>query len=462
MLTSQLSAQENWTLKRCIEHAISHSIDVEQANIRIKDAALTTKVSKQQQYPNLSFQSNAFINFGRSIDPTTNQFITTEFFSNGYGFNANAILYNAGRLKNEIRQSKLQEGAVIEDKNAVIDQITVNVVTAFFRVLFGKENLANDNVQLRILDDQISQLQKLINAGARPAFEVLDLDAQKAAIEQQMARTQNEIDLAFIDLKAVLNLPLTYDMDISSPPIEQSTYTNIDLTSIEEIYSRVLGRQPAARAIQQRLAGAAVSEEIARSQFYPVLAAGLNSGSNFSNQFREVVGIDLREVTSSVRINGDPAVISTEQGIPIFANKPYFPQISSNFNYGVGVNLTMPIYNRYTAKSGVQRAKLNIENLNAEKEKNELSVRNIVGQLYTDAKGARKNLDAAQRTVKARQAAFDNAEKRFGVGAIDSFEYINSQNQLAQAKTTEIIARFDYALRIKLLDFYQGYPVTLE
>ncbi len=462
ILVGHLASQESWTLKRCIEHAIANSIDIEQSELRIKDATILTKLSKQQQYPSLSFTSNAFLNLGRSIDPTTNQFVTQSFFSNGYTFNANVLLFNAGRLKNDIRQNENEQSAVAYDKSAMIDQITVNVVSAFFNVLFGEDNLENNRVQLKTIGDQIAQMQKLIDAGSRPAFELLDLDAQKASIEQQLAVTQNQVDLAFINLKALLNLPMDYEMTLSSPPVEQTSYTNLDIVTMEEIYSRVLGRQPAAKAIESRLQSAVVGVDIAKSQFYPTVSAGANAGTNFSNQFREIQSVNFEEINSDVRINGNPAVITANQAVPVFANKPYFGQIENNFNYGFGMSMSVPIYNRYSAKAGLERAKINVENFTAEREKNNLNVRNTVGQLYTDARAARKNLDAAQRTLKAREMAFENAEKRYNLGAINSYDYINTQDQLLQAKTQETIARFEYALRIKLLDFYQGYPVTLE
>jgi outer membrane protein len=461
-ISSFLFAQEEWSLKKCIEHAIENSIDIYQSEIRIQDAGVLTKLSEHQKYPNVSLSSNVGLNLGRSVDPTTNTFITQSFFSNGYGVGANVLLFGSGRIKNGVKQSEWEERASIEDKNAMIDQITVNVVTSFFNILFSRDNLLNTEVQLKTINDQIDQMQKLISAGARPEFEIYDLNAQKATIEQQLAQTQNQIDLAYINLKALLNLPLNYEMTITNPPAEQATYTNLDLSSIEDIYNRVLGRQASVKAIENRLNSAKIGVDIAKAQLYPTVGLNINARSNFSNQFKEIDGFSTRTIESPVRIDGQNAIISTDQQVPNFVNTPYFSQIDQNFSYGFGLSLNVPIYNNYQSKSGIERSKLNVENLIAEKDKNNLAIRNTVGTLYTDARASRKNLEAAQRTLEARQIAFNNAEKRFNLGAINTYDYLNTQDLYRQAQTSEIIARYDYALRIKLLDFYQGYPVTLE
>ena len=89
-------------------------------------------------------------------------------------------------------------------------------------------------------------------------------------------------------------------------------------------------------------------------------------------------------------------------------------------------------------------------------------MRNVLGQYLTDAKAAKRNLDAANKLLAAREVAFENAQKRFDLGAINSFDYITIQDQLNTARVDQLIARYDYMMKVKVLDFYQGYPVSLN
>jgi len=76
----QAIAQDKWDLRRCVEYATEHNISVKQADVQSRIALLQTKLSKAQQYPNISFNTQAGFNFGRSIDPTSNQYTTQQIF----------------------------------------------------------------------------------------------------------------------------------------------------------------------------------------------------------------------------------------------------------------------------------------------------------------------------------------------------------------------------------------------
>ena len=66
--------QTNWDLQRCVDYAMANNITVQQADVQARIAAIQTKQSRFQNIPTLGFNTNAGYQFGRSIDPTTNQY----------------------------------------------------------------------------------------------------------------------------------------------------------------------------------------------------------------------------------------------------------------------------------------------------------------------------------------------------------------------------------------------------
>ena len=92
LLFQTAGAQQNWDLERCILYAIENSIDVRQSDFGVQDAEIVLKQNEQQRYPSLTGSVGAFTNFGRTIDPTTNEFITSAFLSNNFGLNLNVLL----------------------------------------------------------------------------------------------------------------------------------------------------------------------------------------------------------------------------------------------------------------------------------------------------------------------------------------------------------------------------------
>ena len=307
-------------------------------------------------------------------------------------------------------------------------------------------------------------MTKLVAAGSRARFELYDLEAQLATSEQQRTLAQNRIDLAMLNLKAVMNLDADQEMVLEVPPLNQLTYTDLDNTSFETIYENVIKTRPEVEALDLRIKSGEVGIDIAKSSFYPVINLGGFLNSNYSNQARRPDAfVESISDPQGVLINSQPSEIQFFQLSPTSLSQiPYFSQIDENFFYGVGVQANIPIYNNYQAKGNTERAKINLENLRTDKERYIIDIRNLIGQLVTDAKAAKRNLAASDKVLEARQIAFDNAQKRFELGAINSFDYISIQDQLNTAKTDQILAKYDYMLKIKVLDFYQGYPVTIK
>ena len=463
LIVNVAEAQETWDLEKCINYAIKNSVDIKQANLSLEDADVVTKLSEQQRMPSLSGSAGLQSSFGRSIDAATNEFTTKNTINNSYGLNGGVTLYNGGRIKNSIKQSKIDAEALSEDKGTMVATVTLNVVSAYFEALFARDNYGNVEIQLKSINDQIVQMKKLVAAGSRAQFEIYDLEAQQATSEQQVTIAQNRIDLSMLNLKGVMNLDPSTDIALATPPTEQATYTDLDNVGIEDIYTRVADSRPELRALDLRIKSGEVGVDIAKSAFYPNIGAGFNIGSAFSNRFVRPTGFDQSVVESNVLINGEPAVFGVNQPFATGEETtPYFTQLDQLLSYGFGVQVSMPIFNNYQAKGNKQRALLNLENLKINKERYIIDLRNILGQYLTDAKASKRNLEAADKVLQARQIAFDNAKKRYELGAINSFDYISIQDQLNTARTDQIIAKYDYMLKVKVLDFYQGYPVSLK
>lgn len=454
--------QDEWSLKKCVQYALENSFDMFQEELNIDNAEIDTKLSQQERHPSLSANSNVGWNFGRSIDPTSNSFVTTTFFTNGYSLNTGISLYEGGRIKKGIQRSEILEKIARENKNSTANLLTLNVVSSFFEVLFAEDNMTNVGVQLKSINDQIDQMKKLVDAGSRAQFELYDLEAQLATSEQDITIAQNRIDLAYLSLKALLNLPSDYDMTLSKPDFEQNIYTNLQIATLDEVYERALQFWPSSRSLEYQVESAMVNVDIAKSSLMPSLSLGGSLSTNYSNQAKEVIGGENQAFSSEVLINQQPATITTSSFVPELGKVGYFNQVGDNFGYGFGFNLGIPIYSRGINKSNVQKAKINLENIKIEKSKNDIELKNSMMQILTDARAAKLSYDASGKTLRAREIASDNAKKRYNLGAINSYEYISIQDQYNTAKTNFLLAQYDYMLKVKLLDYYQGYPVWLE
>ncbi|HET9431811.1 MAG TPA: hypothetical protein VFO70_11580, partial [Chitinophagaceae bacterium] len=78
LLITSCLAQDQWDLRRSVEYALQNNISVRQADVQAKIAALTYEQSRLSQFPSANIQNSAGYQFGRSIDPATNQFTNAE------------------------------------------------------------------------------------------------------------------------------------------------------------------------------------------------------------------------------------------------------------------------------------------------------------------------------------------------------------------------------------------------
>ena len=140
ILVNGAKAQETWDLEKCINYAIKNSVDIKQANLSLEDADVVTKLSEQQRMPSLNGSAGLQSSFGRSIDAATNEFTTQNTINNSYGLNGGITLYNGGRIKNSIKQSRIDAEALSEDRGTMVATVTLNVVSAYFEALFARDN----------------------------------------------------------------------------------------------------------------------------------------------------------------------------------------------------------------------------------------------------------------------------------------------------------------------------------
>lgn len=453
-------AQEEWSLLRCIEHAIDNNLSIKQAEINVDFAKIDQTQARHNRYPNLSFGTSLNSNFGRSTDPITNTNVTQNFISNNVSLSSGVVLFNGFRISNAIKKSAIDREASENDFEQSKRDIALSVANSYLNALFADENLAIAQSQLATSQEQLNQTQKLIDAGVRPANESLDILAQIANNQQMVIAAENSKEIAMLNLKQLLRLEPDVSMQLTTPD-NVDVQSDPDVLTFNEVYKSALQSQYSIRAADLRIESANMNEKIAKAGLLPSLSLGASIGSNYSNKGVRVDGFETERVEQTVYFNDIPAVIGTDQQIPQLSDNPYFNQLDENLSYGFGLSLNYPIYSNYNNKLNVERAKLNIVSAQNQSLQARDGLKTTVQQALADARASKRKLNASDRSVEAQQASFNNAEKRFNAGTINSFEYVSIQNALRQAEVNAVLAKYEYLFAMKVLDFYMGKPINL-
>lgn len=456
-----LNAQDIWSLEKCVNHALSENLGIKQTQLTVEQANLTEKLNRNSRNPSLNGSSNFGYQLGRTIDPTTNSFSLDAFASQTLGLNASAILYNGGRINNSIEQSKLDAKAAKEDLLQNKNDIALTVATAFINTLFAKERTQNAIQRLDLTAIQIENTSKLIQAGALPANDILDLEAQEALNQQEIILQKNAADLALLNLKLLLQIPVNQPFEIEVPSVKVTADDTIDSWTMEEVYDKAVNTQPFIKAGKYRMESASLQEKIAKAEKLPRLAIFGGIDTRFSDQVPLLGDPINRVIENDIILNGNTVTIGQNVDFPnVLGTVGYFDQLSDNLGQNVGLSLNIPIYNNGRANIAQERAKLNMLNTQYSNEQLDQRLKTDIQQAITDAKASKLQLRAAQKALDATKAAFENTEKRFNIGAANSLDLSVTRNRMDAAEIDLIVAKYQYLFNIKVVDFYRGVPIT--
>lgn len=460
------TAQETWSLERCIAHAQQNNRSIKQGQIQVKNAKLGEKQARLSVYPSVNAGSNLGFNFGRSVNPATYQFENFNTVYNGVNLQANATLYNGGRISNQIKQGGIDVKAAEADLEQVAQNTALQVAQAYLQILLNEEQLDNARRRVATTKAQLDRTEKQIRSGALPPTVRLDIVAQLARDEQTVVINQNNVDLSYLSLKNLLELAPEIDMRIERPAANMLPTDNTDAYSFRGIYNQALGNQAQIRAAEWRIKSAEVAVLVAKSQLLPSLGISGSLSTNYSNAIRELrnAQVSIVETTAPVRIDGQIKNVGffRESVTGEQVQKPYGTQFSDNFGQGFGLNLSIPIFNGLSRKISVERSRLDVENQILALERTKQQLRSDVQNAIASAKAAKKQYEAAVKTYDALKAAFDAVEKRLQVGAANGFEYTQARNNLDSAERDVVVAKYDFLFKTKIVNFYEGKRLTMK
>jgi outer membrane protein len=463
-LTLSANAQEKWSLERCVKESLDKNLTIQQFKLNKQGADITSKQLRFERIPSLNASTDFGVSFGRVINPVSNDFETDNSFYQSLGVNAGVTLFNGFRIRNSIRQNDFYVSAAGEDIRQAQNDLALNVALAYLNVLFAYENLqiAKDRVELS--KHQLENTDKLIDAGSRPENDRLDILSQIAIDEQSLITAQNNIDINLLSLKQQMLMEADYPLEIERPTIDLTNLEALENQTFEAVYSSALSSQPQINAAEMREKASELGIPIARSMTLPSIALGGNLGSNWSDLAKQPGNyINQRIPQQGIYINGDPALFEVESLIPTSFNAiPYGKQLDQNIGYGIGASLSIPIFNNYSGKANIQKAKINVLNASIQTDQIKQTLKTNIQNAIASARASRKSLDGAEASVHAARVALDNANRKAEIGTLTNFEYLSVRNRSDAAENNLLIARYDYYFKVKVIEYYMGRGIRLN
>lgn len=427
-------AQDDWDLQRCIDYAIQHNIDIKLQELNENLARYQLQQSRASMFPSLNANGSFAVNWGRTNDPTTFEFVTQRIETNSFNVTSQMTLFNGLRQLNTIKQSNLNIQASLFQTEAVKNSVMLSITQAYVNILLAEENKKSIQKQIENSNDQYDQTQKLFKAGVIPEGDLLVMESQLSQDSFNLITAQNGIDLAKLTLKLLLQFDPQDSMQIVTPDVNVYEVGEPDPQGAESIYEFAVQNQPEIKSADLSVLSAEKSLSIARGLHSPVLSLGVNMRTNYSS------------------FESPPFVIREQ----------YFNQLENNFNQSVGFTISIPIFNGLATQTAVKNARVGVSRASLQSDQARNRLKQTIYQAYTDAKAALLRYEASVKNKRAMDVTFQYTQDRFNLGAANALDYSNARANLAIAEIQEINAKYDYLFKLKVLDFYQGKPLVLE
>jgi outer membrane protein len=455
---------EPWDLRRCVEYALANNISVKQADLQIRFAELDRQQSKLAQYPGVHFSSNLGYSSGRNQDPTSFSLITTGYLFNSYSLQTSVDLFNWFTKKNSIAEKDLNVQAAEASVSKVKDDIALNVAVAYLQILLAKEQVTLSKIQAEQTSLQLQRTRKLVDAGTLPALNAAQLEAQLANDSANLITAETTVRQMILQMKALLNLDPAAAFDVVTPPVDRIPVESLADLQPEAVYNLALVNLPQQKVDELRLKSARKTVEVARGNMYPTFSLFGSLGTTFNNRAREITGKSQVTIpVGTVNVNGTDYTVFPLQPFDVysFGKIPYFDQLNQNFRQSIGLSVSVPIFNNGVLRTNWQRSKLNVRQVELQKEQNSFSLKQDIYKAYNDALAALQKFNAGKKAVETAEIAYRFAQKRYDLNLLATYELITAQTNLLQAKTQLLYSQYDYVFKMKLLEFYKGQGIKL-
>jgi outer membrane protein len=450
------TAQNKITLKEAIEIGIKNNLNVLQSNLLMQKEDINFKQSKEEMLPDLNATANHGYNYGRSIDPFTNSFINQKVGYASYGASSNILLFNGLSLQNQIKSNKLGYEASKMELQQAKDNLTINIILAYLQVLSAEDVLAQSQEQVGVTQKQVDRLSILNEKGAILPADFYDLKGQLAT--DQIAIVDNKANLETVKLNLVQLLNIPYDKNLEVERMPAADF-NINYTETpDSIYQTALQQFAQIKAAKLRTESAQKNISSIKGQLFPTLSLGGNINTNYSSVATRDYFLNTTENPSSnyVTVDGSNYPVIVKQNNYQSRKINYSDQLSNNLFYTVNLGLSIPLFNASRVRSQIKLAKLDYKNTQLVENNAKTQLQQSIERAYVNLTSSSDKYKLLQNQVDAFAESFRTAEIRFNAGAITSVDYLIAKNNLNRAQNNLIIAKYDFVLRGKVLDYYAG------
>ena len=430
---STLSAQSGWTLQQCMDYAAEHNIQLQKSRISQEDAKEQLLQSKAALFPSLSFslsQSLGYRPFQQATTMVQNGMATTTNNKvteiGSYGLNANWTVWNGGINHKNVKVQELAGELAEVQTEQSLNSIQEQIAQLYVQILYTIEAKKVNEKLAETAQQQLDRARERFKIGDLAKADVAQLEAQVASTQYDVINSQTQIDSYKRQLKALLQLGIEQDFDISYDEIDDSRALE-PIPQKENVYAAALNLRPEIRAAQLQSESANLQIDIAKRGYLPTI--GINAGVGASHY------------TADERSFGE--------------------QMKRNLNGSLGLSVSVPIFDNRRNKTSVSRARLSKTNADLDLLDKQTTLGSTIENIWLQATSSQERFRSAQAAVQSQMTNFELINEQFKAGLKNIVDLLQARDNMLQAQQNRLQSKYTTILNTQLLKFYEGGELTI-
>ncbi len=336
------------------------------------------------------------------------------------------MAYNDGSI--EIAKNRRMQSRE-EYRSSMLGKIR-EVQTAYFDLVFARENLQVKRNSLVVADQQVEVNRVKVDAGALPPVEMTSAESARAFRRSEVVTAEAQVVEAEDRLRReIFAFETTSEWTVHLEPTETLSESEIQIRPLDELLQTAFRTEPRIVKAHLDVARAGTELDMRRSERLPKLDASasvnVNSlGSDAGQTYADV----LNRARDALSVSG-------------------------------GLALEVPLGNR-AASAREAEAELTVTRA-------QVVLRNLETDVGYGVRNSVRNIDVALRTIRARREAVRFAEQqlaneraKFEVQASTNFQVFEVEDQVNQRRTELIRSMLDYRLAVLDLPRVTGAPLA--
>lgn len=418
-----------WTLEDCVNYALEHSIDLQRQEHAIDRERLALQEGKWAFVPRLSASTSYTMSTGRVLDPTTYEFVKTDYTGNSSAsVSGDVTLFEGGRKIHALSRAKLSLKAALLQEEALKYNLRIQIAGAYMDVLCAREQTRIAQETVSLIEAQLSRTQSLFDAGSVTETDVLQLKTQLSAAKKDASSASYAYDKARLVLCDLLEWNDFTHFDVVEP-------SNLIPEMLDMDVDEAVENHPDIRTAAMRKELANVDYKLAVSAISPRLSLSAGFGTSYS---------DARQ-----------KALFNDDGTLRYEAYPFFEQYADNGSAFVSLSLSIPILNGLSTRNGIKRAQISAAETSLNALETQKKVRRQILQAQMDCASAKERYEHSLTECNYAEVVFCQVEKKYNLGATDYLSWNTAVVDLAKARYSLAEAKYTFYLRAEILDYYR-------